>query len=186
MAITARAVPKIYTWPPRVHRRAAASTGCLLRHMAYNLASYDVYGSSAMNEIALKHATEFAKTPPLAAHVRVQKGIALGEVVRFANTTDLTQEELAGLLGLPTRTYQRWLAEPGKKLDQATGGRYYRMLKVIRQAAELLGSMTVALQWLRSEQRALGYRIPLKLLATDPGVEAVEDLLGRIEYGVIT
>jgi putative toxin-antitoxin system antitoxin component (TIGR02293 family) len=42
------------------------------------------------------------------------------------------------------------------------------------------------MSWLRSEQRALGYRVPFDLLATDPGADAVEDLLGRIEYGVIT
>jgi putative toxin-antitoxin system antitoxin component (TIGR02293 family) len=57
---------------------------------------------------------------------------------------------------------------------------------VIQHTATLLGSMENALQWLRGGQRALGGRAPFELLGTDPGAEAVEDLLGRIEYGVIT
>lgn len=129
---------------------------------------------------------ELANTPPLEAHVLVQKGIPLGDVTRVSKELELTQGEISDLLGVPTRTYQRWLAEPGKKLDAPTGGRYYRMLKVIQHTIELLGSIEGGLQWLRSTQRALGHRVPFDLLSTDPGTEAVEDLLGRIEYGVIT
>jgi putative toxin-antitoxin system antitoxin component (TIGR02293 family) len=110
----------------------------------------------------------------------------LSEVIRFVDATELTQEEAANLLGVPVRTYQRWLTDPTKKLDSATGGRYYRTIKVIQHAVTLLGSLENALEWLRGGQRALGGRVPFDLLGTDPGAEAVEDLLGRIEYGVIT
>jgi putative toxin-antitoxin system antitoxin component (TIGR02293 family) len=129
---------------------------------------------------------EFAKTSPLDAHARVQKGIPLSEVVRFAKTLDLTQEEVASILGLHMRTYQRWLVESAKKLDSLTGGRYYRTLKVVQRAILLLGTPQASLTWLRSPQRALGQRVPFELLSTDPGAEAVEDLLGRIEHGVVT
>lgn len=139
-----------------------------------------------MDSLAPARITGFAELPPLQAHTRVERGISLNEAVQFGRTIALTQEELAGLLGVPTRTYQRWLAEPGRKLDPVTGGRYYRVLKIIQRAAALLGSMPAALEWLRSEQRALGYRVPFELIATEPGAEAVEDLLGRIEFGVVT
>lgn len=123
---------------------------------------------------------------PLEAHERVRKGVSIGEVIRLVNQIGLTQQEAAALLGLPVRTFQRWLSEAEKKLDPTTGGRYYRTVKAIEHAAALLGSMAATLEWLRSPQRALGFRIPLELLATEPGAEAVEDLLGRIEYGVVT
>jgi putative toxin-antitoxin system antitoxin component (TIGR02293 family) len=139
-----------------------------------------------MTRTTAQRAREFARASPLEAHERVQRGIPLSEVTRFVSATELTQEEAASLLGLPVRTYQRWLAEPGKKLDPSTGGRYYRTVKVIQHAATLLGSLESALEWLRSGHRALAGRVPFDLLATDPGAEAVEDLLGRIEYGVIT
>lgn len=139
-----------------------------------------------MTATAQKLRTEFADISPLQAHARVQKGISLSEVTRFARRLELTQEEAAGLVGVPLRTWQRWLSEPGKKLDPATGGRFYRTLKIILKAEALLGSVPAALQWLRTEQRALGFQVPFSLLSTAPGAEAVEDLLGRIEYGVIT
>jgi putative toxin-antitoxin system antitoxin component (TIGR02293 family) len=123
---------------------------------------------------------------PLEAHERVRKGISLGEVIRFVEEAGLTQQEAAALLGLPLRTFQRWVSGPGRKLDPTTGGRYYRAIKIIEHATALLGPMATTLAWLRSPQRALGFRIPLELLATEPGAEAVEDLLGRIEYGVVT
>ncbi len=139
-----------------------------------------------MSPAALKRIAEIAQTPPLDAHERVRRGIALIEVTRFTDAAELTQQEAAELLGVPVRTYQRWLTEPGKKLDSAAGGRYYRSVKIIQHAATLLGSLEKALEWLRSDQRALGYRVPFDLLGTAPGAEAVEDLLGRIEYGVVT
>jgi len=123
---------------------------------------------------------------PLEAHERVRKGISLGEVIRFVEQIGLTQQEAATLLGVPLRTLQRWLSAPEKKLDSTTGGRYYRAIKIMQHAVMLLGPTATALEWLRSPQRALGHRVPLELLATEPGAEAVEDLLGRIEYGVIT
>ena len=139
-----------------------------------------------MAETGLDLINEFAKTSPLEAHARVQKGIPLSEVVRFSKALELTQEEVASLLGLHMRTYQRWLIESAKKLDSLTGGRYYRTLKVAQRAISIMGTAEISLRWLRSPQRALGQRIPFELLSTDPGAEAVEDLLGRIEHGVVT
>lgn len=139
-----------------------------------------------MSPTTLKRIAEIAHTPPLEAHERVQRGISLNEVTGFVKAAELTQQETSALLGVPVRTYQRWLSEPAKKLDSATGGRYYRSVKIIQHAATILGSLQNALAWLRSQQRALGYRAPFDLLGTAPGAEAVEDLLGRIEYGVVT
>lgn len=130
-------------------------------------------------------AASFGQTP-LEAHERVCKGVSLGEVIRFMEQIGLTQQETAALLGVPLRTFQRWLGIHARKLDATTGGRYYRAIRIIQHATVLLGSMATTLEWLRSPQRALGFRIPLQLLATEPGAEAVEDLLGRIEYGVVT
>ena len=142
--------------------------------------------SSAKREYHVRESAAVLGHTPLEAHERVRKGISLGEVIRFTEHMGLTQQEAAALLGLPLRTFQRWLGAPEKKLDATTGGRYYRAIKIVQHAMALLGSTPTTLEWLRSPQRALGFRIPLELLATEPGAEAVEDLLGRIEYGVVT
>lgn len=140
----------------------------------------------AKREYHVKDSAAALGHTPLEAHERVRSGIALDEVIRAMEQIGLTQQETAALLGLPLRTFQRWLSGHDKKLDPTTGGRYYRAIKIMQHANLLLGSMATTLEWLRSPQRALGYRIPLDLLATEPGAEAVEDLLGRIEYGVVT
>lgn len=145
------------------------------RHMRSLKPEYQVRDSAA----ALGHT-------PLEAHERVRKGISIGELIRFVEQIGLTQQEAAALLGVPLRTFQRWVGGPDKKLDATTGGRYYRAIKIVQHATTLLGSTVTTLEWLRSPQRALGFRVPLELLATEPGAEAVEDLLGRIEYGVVT
>lgn len=123
---------------------------------------------------------------PLEAHAQVQRGVPLADVRRFGGGLGLTQDEFARLLGIPTRTYQRWLGQAGRRLSPAASGRYYRIARIVRRAVAVLGSEKTALGWLREEQRALGQRVPLDLMATEPGAEAVEDLLGRIEYGVVT
>lgn len=140
----------------------------------------------AKREYQVRESAAALGQTPLEAHERVRKGISLGEVIRFVEQIGLTQQEAASLLGVPLRTFQRWLSAPERKLDSTTGGRYYRAIKIMQHATSLLGSMAATLEWLRSQQRALGFRIPLELLATEPGAEAVEDLLGRIEYGVVT
>jgi putative toxin-antitoxin system antitoxin component (TIGR02293 family) len=141
---------------------------------------------SAKPEYQVRDSAAALGHTPLEAHERVRKGISLSEVIQLVEQIGLTQQEAAALLGVPLRTFQRWLGGPEKRLDSTTGGRYYRALKIIQHATMLLGSMATTLEWLRSPQRALGFRVPLELLATEPGSEAVEDLLGRIEYGVVT
>ena len=42
-----------------------------------------------------------------------------------------------------------------------------------------------ALTWLKSPQYGLGERVPLSMLTTEAGTRLVEQLLLRIEYGVI-
>jgi putative toxin-antitoxin system antitoxin component (TIGR02293 family) len=60
------------------------------------------------------------------------------------------------------------------------------LARIIAQATATLGSETKAVGWLRCPNRALGNVPPLELLDTDIGVRQVEDILGRIEHGIIS
>jgi putative toxin-antitoxin system antitoxin component (TIGR02293 family) len=51
-------------------------------------------------------------------------------------------------------------------------------------AARVLGNAEVAQQWLNQPAVALGGAVPVDLLSNPEGLEAVQDLLMRIEYGV--
>jgi len=51
-------------------------------------------------------------------------------------------------------------------------------------AIEMIGDERKAMEWLSTPNRALGGERPLDQLGTDPGARMVEDILGRIAYGV--
>jgi putative toxin-antitoxin system antitoxin component (TIGR02293 family) len=61
-----------------------------------------------------------------------------------------------------------------------------RLAQVYTAAVDTLGSEDKATQWLKTPNRALRGGRPLDQLDTDPGVREVEDVLGRIAYGVYT
>ena len=51
-------------------------------------------------------------------------------------------------------------------------------------AVQALGTTQHARTWLAAPQHGLGGAIPLDYARTEVGAREVEDLLGRIEYGV--
>jgi putative toxin-antitoxin system antitoxin component (TIGR02293 family) len=48
----------------------------------------------------------------------------------------------------------------------------------------MIGDQDKAIEWLGTPNRALGGERPLDQLDTDTGAHMVEDILGRIAYGV--
>jgi putative toxin-antitoxin system antitoxin component (TIGR02293 family) len=58
------------------------------------------------------------------------------------------------------------------------------MARVYANAAGMLGDWGKAVEWLGTPNRALGGVRPLDRLDTDMGARMVEDVLGRIAYGV--
>ena len=59
-----------------------------------------------------------------------------------------------------------------------------RLARIYVKAVELIGDEAKAAQWLLTPNRALGGKRPMDQLNTDLGTRAVEDVLGRIAYGV--
>lgn len=58
--------------------------------------------------------------------------------------------------------------------------------KLNRQAVEVLKNEDNATLWLNRPQIGLGGEIPVKHMRTAKGAQDVEDLIGRIEHGVLT
>lgn len=55
---------------------------------------------------------------------------------------------------------------------------------VLGRARAVMGSLPLALDWIRTPNVALEGRTPLEFLGTDEGAEQVLRVLGRIEFGV--
>ena len=51
-------------------------------------------------------------------------------------------------------------------------------------AVEILGSNEKASSWLRSPNGALGGKIPIEEIGTDPGFRSIENVLYAIAYGM--
>lgn len=125
----------------------------------------------------------------------VKQGGALAELVReglpaqslflLAQRLDLRQAEISEKIGIPQRTLTRRL-QRHSRLTAAESDRTVRLAQVYNAAVDTLGTEEKATQWLKTPNRALRGSRPLDQLDTDPGVREVEDLLGRIAYGVYT
>jgi putative toxin-antitoxin system antitoxin component (TIGR02293 family) len=124
---------------------------------------------------------------------QMRKGGALAELVReglpvkalflLAERMNLRQVEISEKIGIPQRTLTRRLAQHSR-LTAAESDRAVRLAQVYSTAAETLGDGDKAAEWLKTPNRALRGGRPLDQLDTDPGVREVENVLGRIAYGV--
>ena len=113
----------------------------------------------------------------------VREGLPVEALFLLADRMNLRQAEISEKVGIPLRTLTRRLAQHAR-LTAAESDRTVRLAQVFATAAETLGSEEKAAQWLKTPNRALRGGRPLDQLDTDPGVREVEDVLGRISYGV--
>lgn len=96
----------------------------------------------------------------------------------------LAREEVSLALDLPKRTLARRKA--ARRLPADESDRVLRLTRIAVMAEEVFGDRDKAIRWLHRPNRALGSEVPLALLNTDIGARQVEDLLGRIEHGVVS
>lgn len=115
----------------------------------------------------------------------VRTGLPAQSLFLLAKRLDLRQTEISEKIGIPQRTLTRRLARHAR-LTAAESDRTVRLAQVYTSAVDTLGSEDKATQWLKTPNRALRGGRPLDQLDTDPGVREVEDVLGRIAYGVYT
>jgi putative toxin-antitoxin system antitoxin component (TIGR02293 family) len=90
---------------------------------------------------------------------------------------------VAKMLGISERTLSRRIAV-NALLTAEESDRMVRLARVLALAKETLGDMEKAGRWLQTSNRALEGDRPFDRLDTDAGVRSVEQILGRIAYGV--
>jgi putative toxin-antitoxin system antitoxin component (TIGR02293 family) len=116
----------------------------------------------------------------------IEKGLPVKAIEHLKAALKLNDEEVSSTLGVSPKTISRLRSQPKKKLGVGVGDRLYRAAHVFALAASVFGDEGAAREWLRSPQIGLGNSVPLDLLTTEAGAREVEDLLGRIEYGVLS
>ena len=112
----------------------------------------------------------------------IQTGLPVEELTELQSSLQIPMEKLVPLLGISKPTFHRRKAEG--RLGPGESDRVVRFARLVGRAIEVLESEESARLWLTSPQFGLGGAVPLEFAATEVGAREVEDLLGRIEYGV--
>ena len=123
----------------------------------------------------------------LVAHDVLAQGLPGGALAElFANIRTITPEEISRAVGVSLRTVQRRSNKPKVRLSVEQSGRAWKFAEILAKATAVLGGQEAAERWLTAPAMALDRRRPVDLLTSPAGVELVEQLLGRMEYGVYT
>lgn len=110
------------------------------------------------------------------------RGLAIQELEDLRDSLDLPMEKLIPLLGMSKATLHRRKIQG--RLEPDESDHVLRFARLIGHAVEVLESPENARRWLNSPQVGLGGAVPLDYARTEVGAREVEDLLGRIDYGV--
>src|SRR5438128_11348263 len=133
-------------------------------------------------EYSMKTA-HIAKTKHPAELIRqIQKGLRFSELETLQNTIDLPFEQLAAKLAISRSTLQRRKA--AGRLSPDESDKVMRLSRLLEHATTVFGDIEKARAWLKFPQRGLGGAVPLDYAETEVGAREVDNLLGRIDYGV--
>jgi putative toxin-antitoxin system antitoxin component (TIGR02293 family) len=113
---------------------------------------------------------------------RIQQGLRFRELEALQGNIDVPLEQLAGKLAISRSTLQR--RKLAGRLSPDESDKVMRFTRLLRQATDLFGDVEKARAWLKHPQYGLGGAVPLDYAETEVGAREVENLLGRIDYGV--
>jgi putative toxin-antitoxin system antitoxin component (TIGR02293 family) len=113
---------------------------------------------------------------------RIQKGLPFSDLKVLQDSIDMPFEQLAAKLSISRSTLQRRKA--AGRLSQDESDKVIRFARLLEHATNVFGDVDKARAWLKHPQYGLGGAIPLDYAETEIGAREVDNLLGRIDYGV--
>lgn len=120
-----------------------------------------------------------------AVNARLQDGLGFDSVLELQRWLEVPIKELAEIVGIPERTLL--LRKRQRRLTVDESHRLYRVVRIVFLTLKLFeGDAHVMRRWLKEPCLAFWNRIPVKLLNSEVGARAVENVIGRLEYGVYT
>ena len=115
----------------------------------------------------------------------VRKGFAFSRLSNFQKYSGLSLEKISKAAQIPQRTLARRQSEGRLRAEESD--RLLRISRIFDLAVDLFeGNVPAARHWCESPQRGLGGETPLDFASTEVGAREVENLIGRLEYGVFS
>ena len=113
-----------------------------------------------------------------------RQGMPRAEADQAADLVGLTDIELARILNMSIRNLHR--LKSNDKLARDASERLLLLTNLLRHGLDVFDDDTETLaDWLRSPIRELNSQSPIYLLDTATGFGLVDDVLGRIEHGIV-
>src|SRR6266581_7710460 len=113
---------------------------------------------------------------------QIQKGLRFSELETLQNSLEMPFEQLAVKLSISRSTLQRRKA--AGRLSPDESDKVMRFSRLLEHATNIFGDIDKARAWLKHPQYGLGGAVPLDYAETEIGAREVDNLLGRIDYGV--
>ena len=113
----------------------------------------------------------------------VRKGLPFAALVAVMRDYGISRDVLCTILHLSPRNFLR--RKEQRRLSPDESDRLYRLARVIAHANRVFEDPDESAEWIHSPNVALGKQQPLILLDTDIGVQQVDQVLGRIEHGIV-
>lgn len=123
---------------------------------------------------------------PLSIHLWVVSGISPHILIRLIESVRSDMKTICHLIGISRSTVNRKLRH-GTPLTLTQGTRVYGVIQTLDAVISLHdGDLARAMSWLHCSAKGLGGERPADVLATPMGVQAVIELIARIEHGVVS
>ncbi len=107
------------------------------------------------------------------------------EVKQIRGSLGCSQEMLARIIGVHTRTVVRW--EHGMSKPHHLAREKIRKIEKLTEKIYDVFELKNAIQWLNTPNKSFGGNTPLEeIVYSEDGIERVIDLLSSIEWGIIT
>ena len=114
---------------------------------------------------------------------RVREGLPFSALMVVSEHYGISREVLCAILHLSRRNLLR--RKEQNRLSAEESDRLYRLARVLAHANRVFRDPEESADWVQAPNRALGKQQPLSLLDTDIGAQQVDDVLGRIEHGIV-
>jgi putative toxin-antitoxin system antitoxin component (TIGR02293 family) len=113
---------------------------------------------------------------------RIETGLSFRAVRNLQKALNVPLEKIARVLGMSRATLHRRKLQG--RIDREASEKLVRYQRLLEKTEEVFGDAAIARDWLTHKQIGLNNAIPIEFARTEIGAREVENLLGRIEYGV--